>query len=867
VTADPLLGHLGRHGEDVPYVSLAALDEDALKGAPMTTRLLVESALRTAITTDGDQPPDHDAASAIARSIVASCARRAAPCELTLAPTRLLLQDHSGLPVLADLASLRRLADSHGIDPEQASPQVPVDLVVDHSVEAFAAGTTDALAANLSRELSLNGERYRFLKWAQTSLSGVRVVPPGSGIVHQVHLEHLARVVMQDRSGFLAPDLVLGTDSHTPMINGLGVLGWGIGGIEAEMAMLGAPVSLLAPRVIGVELCGRLGRTATATDLALTLTEFLRGHDAVGAFVEFGGEGVSELGVPHRATVANMAPEYGCTVAFFPVDDRTVEYLALTGRSDDQIDLVASYLKRQGLFGTADMSAHAEHFCEVWEFDLSSVRPAVAAPPRPQSRVGLAEVPDAFRALDSGPSPEGDGSIPAGAVGIAAITSCTNTSNPETMVLAGLLARNAVRRGMQVPSWVKTSLAPGSRAVPRYLAAAGVMEPLEQLGFAVVGFGCTTCIGNSGPLKPEAAAAIDTGAKVVAVLSGNRNFDGRIHPDIAGSFLASPPLVIAYALAGTVLRDLENDPIGVDLAGEPVMLRELWPDPSDVAAALSHVTAERFAEARRDPPASFKSWQAIPAPTGPLYDWPAESSYLTPSPFFSNGGAPGMADLVDARVLVLAGDGVTTDHISPAGVINRDSAAAAYLRSLGVAEADFNSYGARRCNHEVLVRGVFANRSFRNKVRASVSVFDAAMEHRKDETPLVIIAGERYGTGSSRDWAAKGPALIGVRAVLAKSFERIHRQNLVSVGIVPLEFEAGDGPEELGLTGDELIQVEGLSALREPLGHAVVTATGPDGRRTTWRMRVRADTTRELSYLQAGGALRVLTDQLTQQAA
>jgi aconitate hydratase len=465
------------------------------------------------------------------------------------------------------------------------------------------------------------------------------------------------------------------------------------------------------------------------------------------------------------------------------------------------------------------------------------------------------------------PSRDGDGPVPAGAVGIAAITSCTNTSNPESMVLAGLLARNAVRRGMQVPSWVKTSFAPGSRAVPRYLAAAGVMDPLKRLGFAVVGFGCTTCIGNSGPLEPEASAAIDAGAKVVAVLSGNRNFNGRIHPDIAGSFLASPPLVVAYALAGTVLRDLEHDPIGVDDAGAPVMLRDLWPDESEVSAALSHVTAERFAEARRDPPASSKSWEAIAAPTGPLYDWPADSSYLTPSPFFSNGSAPRLTDLVDARVLVLAGDGVTTDHISPAGVITRNSAAGAYLRSLGVAEADFNSYGARRCNHEVLVRGVFANPSFRNQVRDGAGVFDAAMEHRKHGTPLVIIAGERYGTGSSRDWAAKGPALIGVRAVLAKSFERIHRQNLVSVGIVPLEFEGGDGPEELGLTGDELIQVEGLSELRQPRGHAVVTAIDAAGRQTTWRMRVRADTTRELSYLQAGGALQVLTDQLTGRAA
>ncbi|WP_405977504.1 aconitate hydratase AcnA [Streptomyces sp. NBC_00158] len=864
------------------YVSLAAAEENGLTGlgaAPRSVRVLVENLLRAAVRSGDEAAPA--AAMASSAALLSACAGAGPEEEIVLSPTRLVLQDHTGVPVLSDLASLRSLLAERGLDPRRARPVLPVDLVVDHSVEANAWARPGALALNMAREHELNRERYRFLRWAQREIGGLRVVPPGRGIVHQMNLEHLARVVMPDAGGLLAPDFVLGTDSHTPMVGALGVLGWGVGGIEAETALLGHPVSLLSPPVVGVRLTGALPVGSTATDLALMTTRFLRETGVVGQFVEFFGPGVRTLSVPDRATVSNMAPEYGCTVAFFPVDAATLEYLRLTGRPERDVALAEAYTKEQALFAPADGSA--EPLCaRTVEFDLSSVEPSVAGPRRPQERLSLREVPASFPDGDGdgdGGGPGGGsgrrraGGLPDGAVGIAAITSCTNTSNPESMVIAGLVARKAVARGLSVPPWVKTTLAPGSRAVPRYLAAAGLLPALERLGFAVAGFGCTTCIGNSGGLAPAAEDAVRRdGTRLAAVLSGNRNFEGRIHPDAAAAYLASPALVVAYALAGTVRTDLGGEPLGMDASGRGVRLSELWPSPSEIAVALSHVTGEHFAPERETLFRGGREWEELEFPRGPVYDWPAGSTYLVRSPFFDGAGRGGTADLRGARVLVFAGDSTTTDHISPAGTIAASSPAGRHLAGAGVAQADFNSYGCRRANHEVLVRGAFANPGFRNRLTPShpgghtlhlpggevTTVHEAASRYAAEGTPVIVLAGRDYGFGSSRDWAAKGPALLGVRAVLAESFERIHRSNLVGMGIVPLQFRAGHGPRELGLTGRESYGITGLEGLR-PRGEVVVRALGPAGGLVAaWRMTARVDTARELDYVRRGGFLRAV---------
>jgi aconitate hydratase len=873
------------------YVSLRAAEDSGvvdLMRAPIVTRILVENVLRAHLT--GVSGPAEDVTVLTgAAQIVRACAGREEPLEIALRPTRLLLQDHSGIPVLADLAALRSTMSDRGIDPGRASPQIDVDLVIDHSIESFFAGTPGSHLANLDREFALNAERYRFLKWAERSVERLRVVPPGNGIVHQVHLERLARVVAS-KDGMLAPELVLGTDSHTPMVNGLGVLGWGVGGIEAQTVMLGDVVSLLSPRVFGVRLVNRLAAGVTATDLALEMVELLRGEGVVDAFVEFLGAGLARLDVPHRATVANMAPEYGCTVAFFPPDADSLRYMRQTGRSAEAVERVERYLRAQGLVGVNGDEPDERLYAEVREFDLAAVRRVVAAPHRPSSRTALADVPavtaELLRARADEPALAGSSRVtgpstaPAGAVVLAAIVSCTNTSNPESMMLAGLVARRAVKLGIEVAPWVKTVLAPGSLSVPRYLRAAGLLEPLQHLGFHIVGFGCTACIGSSGPLSPIGARAAREGIPVFAVLSGNRNFEARIHPDIVGSYLASPALVVAFALAGTVSVDLENGPLGCAPDGRAVFLEDLWPSPEELSVAMSHVSSRHFIGDGRSSSAS-RRWAALSAPKGRLYDWKSDSSYLVPSPLYSVEAPAPLQDLAGARALVLAGDSVTTDHISPAGSIAPDSPAAAYLHALGVEPMDLSSYGARRGNHHVLTRGVFANARFHNRLAGGerggftthvpsgqrMTIYDAAARYRAEFVPQIIIAGTAYGTGSSRDWAAKGPALLGVRAVLAESFERIHRGNLLSVGVLPLEFLEGQGAEQLGLSGLETFGILGVGSEATPRGCVTVIAAASDGARRSWRMRTRIDTSRELAQFHRGGSLRALLQRMLEPSA
>jgi aconitate hydratase len=876
-----LLRSVNLPGGSALFVSLAAAEKFGLSGvstAPRSIRVLVENILRSSFATArGDDAEKLENALSTASSLISASAGDGPEVEVSFRPTRLILQDHSGIPVLADMASLRSLMQERGLDPRDAQPALPVDLVVDHSVEVDSWARLDALRLNMAREHRLNRERYRFLRWAQQEVDGLRVVPPGKGIVHQMHLEHLARIVMPDSAGLIAPDTVLGTDSHTPMVGALGVLGWGIGGIEAETALLGYSVSLLSPHVTGVRLTGTLPVGSTATDLALTMTEFLRRTGVVGQFVEFFGPGLPALEVPDRATLANMAPEYGCTVAFFPVDEATLNYLRLTGRSADEVARIEAYTKEQGLF--VPLGTGWEPRCaRVVEFDLSSVEPALAGPRRPQDRLPLAAVPASFPdAPEATPRSPAAGRPADGAIAIAAITSCTNTSNPVSMVTAGLVARKAVERGLGVPEWVKTSLAPGSRTVVHYLEAAGLLPALEKLGFSVAGFGCTTCIGNSGGLSPQAAEAVRTaGIRMSAVLSGNRNFEGRIHPDVAAAYLASPALVVAYALAGTVLVDLTTDPVGTDPHGAQIRLADLWPAPHEVAEALGSVQLDHF---RREKDSLFQGdeqWRSLDFPSGAVYDWPAGSDYLVRSPFFDEDQRRELTDLIGARVLVHATDSTTTDHISPAGAIAPDSPAGRFLTEAGVPTPQFNSYGCRRGNHEVLVRGTFANPKFRNRLTPDrpgsstvhlptgqvMNIHEAAMAYAAERIPVVVMAGKDYGFGSSRDWAAKGPALLGVRAVLAEGFERIHRSNLVGMGIVPLQFLPGDSADSLGLTGNEVIDVLGLSDL-EPRGEVTVRAYDDAGAvPREWRMRVRVDTTGELDYVRKGGFLYAVADTL-----
>jgi len=812
----------------------------------------------------------------------------AAQKEIAFMPARVLLQDFTGVPAVVDLATMREAVQKMGGDPKRINPLFPAELVIDHSVQVDSFGSVNAFGMNAELEFRRNVERYEFLRWGQKAFRNFKVVPPDTGICHQVNLEYLARVVcaMPSGSRFEAyPDSLVGTDSHTTMVNSLGVFGWGVGGIEAEAAMLGQPLSMLVPEVVGFKLHGRLPEGATATDLVLTVTEMLRKKGVVGKFVEFYGSGLSSLSVPDRATIANMAPEYGATMGFFPVDDETLNYLRFTGRSHEQVALVEAYSKEQAMFRTDATPDPA--FSDTLALDLGSVEPTVAGPKRPQDRVSLKNAKASFTKVVEGTAPKnvrvrnnGDAfDLSSGAVVIAAITSCTNTSNPSLMLGAGLLAKKAVERGLQVKPWVKTSLAPGSKVVTDYLQAAGLTPYLEKLKFHLVGYGCTTCIGNSGPLpEPIGAAIKENNLIAVAVLSGNRNFEGRVHPLVRANYLASPPLVVAYALAGRMDIDLTTEPLGTDTAGRPVYLREIWPTPQEVEKTVrASVTTEQFSKEYGEVFEGDARWKAMPVPEGDLYKWEPNSTYIKLPPYFENmPRSPGpLTDIHEARVLAILGDSVTTDHISPAGSIAVDSPAGKYLIARGVKPHDFNSYGARRGNHEVMMRGTFANIRLRNQLAPGTEgswtlhlpdgekmfIYDAAVKYREEGVPLVVIAGKEYGSGSSRDWAAKGTRLLGIRAVIAESYERIHRSNLVGMGVLPLEFKPGENRETLGLTGHEIFNIEGVTAL-SPRKPATMHAKSVDGKVKTFTAVMRVDTPEEVLYYKHGGILQYVLRQM-----
>ncbi|WP_058554286.1 aconitate hydratase AcnA [Thiohalocapsa sp. ML1] len=814
--------------------------------------------------------------------------------EIQYRPARVLMQDFTGVPAVVDLAAMRDAMRALGGDPDKINPLQPAELVIDHSVQVDKYGSDAALGLNAELEFSRNKERYQFLKWGQQAFDNFKVVPPDTGIVHQVNVEYLARVVFgRAVDGVLQayPDTLVGTDSHTTMINGVGVLGWGVGGIEAEASMLGQPVSMLIPKVVGVKLTGKLPEGATATDLVLTIVEMLRKHGVVGKLVEFYGPAVKTLPMGDRTTIANMAPEYGATCGLFPIDDETLDFLRLTGRSEDQVALVEAYAKAQGMFD-ADGSFEAD-FSETLALDIGTVVPSLAGPKRPQDRVALTDVKAGFeaalkkvnaeRGVETKPpvktSMDGqEVEIGDGAVVIAAITSCTNTSNPTVMLGAGLVAKKAVERGLRVPPWVKTSLGPGSMVVTRYLEESGLMGPLKQLGFHVVGYGCTTCIGNSGPLRPEVSKAIADGDLTVAsVLSGNRNFEGRVHAEVRMNYLASPPLVVAYAIAGRMGFDPYNEPLASDPDGNPVFLRDIWPTQGEVADTVaSFLGQDDFTRTYANVYDGDARWQGLQAPTDKTFAWDDSSTYVQEPPYFqgiSMTPAP-VAAIAGARCLALLGDSVTTDHISPAGNIKADSPAGRYLVEHGVQPADFNSYGSRRGNHQVMMRGTFANIRLRNKMAPGteggvtlhqpsgeqMSIYDAAMRYQAEGVPAIVLAGKEYGSGSSRDWAAKGPLLLGVRAVIAESYERIHRTNLVCMGVLPLQFQPGDSAEALGLTGYETFSIEGLDDGRAKA--VTVAATAEDGSTKQFQARVRIDTPNEVEYYQHGGILHYVLRKL-----
>lgn len=862
---------------------------------PFSIRVLLEAVLRNC---DGYQVTQEDVI-----NLAKWHAPKPAELEVPFKPARVVLQDFTGVPAIVDLAAMRDGMKALGGDPQKINPLIPVDLVIDHSVQVDYFGTLDALSKNVEVEFERNRERYEFLRWGQQAFDNFRVVPPNTGIVHQVNLEFLAKVVFQgkDYAGVVAfPDTLVGTDSHTTMINGLGVLGWGVGGIEAEANMLGQPLYMLMPEVVGMKLTGHLAPGATATDLVLRVTEILRKEGVVNKFVEFFGDGVSCMSLADRATIANMAPEYGATMGFFPVDGETLAYLKRTGRTAAEIDLVERYCKEQGLF-RLDNGPDLE-YTKVLTLDLSTVEPAVAGPKRPQDRVPLKTVKAAFGKGLSAPIAErgfglnadqlgakatvqGEGqgdSITHGAVVIAAITSCTNTSNPSVMIGAGLLAKKAAARGLKVKPFVKTSLAPGSRVVTDYLAKAGVLKALEQLGFNVVGYGCTTCIGNSGPLPEPVANAITEGNLVAAaVLSGNRNFEGRVNPHTRANYLASPPLVVAYALAGTVDIDFDHEPIGTDAKGQPVFFKEIWPTREEVEAAVdSSVLPEMFINQYSGAFTSNEKWNAIPVTPGNQYAWVEKSTYIQRPPFLEGitRTVGTIQPIRGARVLAVLGDSVTTDHISPAGSIAKSGPAGKYLVEQGVAPAEFNSYGARRGNDRVMVRGTFANIRIRNAMVPGVeggvtrylptgetmSIYDASMKYQSDKVPLVVLAGAEYGTGSSRDWAAKGTLLLGIKAVIAVSYERIHRSNLVGMGVLPLQFLPGQSASSLGLTGEEAFDFEGLSDALTPRSTLRVRAKRGDGTVVEFDTLVRIDTPVEIDYYRNGGILPTVLRKLAE---
>ena len=834
---------------------------------PYCLKVLLENRLRDVAMGRGD-PAD---IAAFGEWLQAGCCER----EIEFRPARVMMVDVSGVPLAGDLAAMRDAAVRLGGDPKKINPLIPVDFVIDHSVMADYAGSESAVQRNIALEFERNHERYAFIKWVASAFDNLRVVPPGTGICHQVNLERLGRVMwtVEDDTGSLAyPDSVLGMDSHTAMINSLGVVGWGVGGMEGGCAALGEAVSLLLPDVVGCRLSGRPRPGITSTDIVLSVTNVMRTRKLVGKFIEFFGPGVEALSLPDRATIANMTPEYGATMSFFPVDRETLAYLRLTGRDESHLALVEAYCRAQGLFRAAD--APPPRFSETLEIDLGAIEPSVAGPKRPQERRSLAQVPTAFSAAH--PAKESTTgrqrpSVAHGDVIIAAITSCTNTSNPSVMIGAGLLARNARRRGLRPPSWVKTSLSPGSRVVSGYLEASGLQEDLNAIGFQLTGYGCMTCMGNSGPIDAQLAERIEADdIAVAAVLSGNRNFEGRVHPNARANFLASPPLVVAYALAGTVTKDLSSEPLGTDPNGAPVYLREIWPDPEEIRVSIErYLTPDLFRNRYANFDVGTPEWQAIEGGTGVTFAWNEASHYIRRPPYFDDMRrelAP-VTDIVGARVLGLFGDMLTTDHISPIGSIGRNSPAGLYLQSLGVQPQDFNNYGSRRLNHEVMMRGAFANARIRNELvpgvegsatvhfpsGARMSVFDAAMRYRAERVPLVVVGGSEYGAGSSRDWAAKGPRLLGVRAIIAQSFERIHRSNLVGMGVLPLELPDGVTRHTLGIDGSETFDIRGLEGALTPRMQLTCVITLTDGKRTETRLTMRLDTRPEVEYYRHGG--------------
>jgi len=871
-------------GRDYEIYRLDAVP--GLERLPYSLKVLAENLLRTE---DGANiTADH------VRALAAWDPAAEPDTEIQFTPARVVMQDFTGVPCIVDLATMREAVSELGGDPEVINPLNPAEMVIDHSVQIDSFGLPGSLERNKEREYERNAERYQFLRWGQGALSNFRVVPPGTGIVHQVNIEYLARIVFTHEADGVTqayPDTCVGTDSHTTMVNGLGVLGWGVGGIEAEAAMLGQPVSMLIPKVVGFKLSGAIPAGATATDVVLTITEMLRAHGVVGKFVEFYGEGVAEVPLANRATIGNMSPEFGSTAAIFPIDEVTLDYLRLTGRSEERVRLVEAYTKAQGMWHDP---AREPVYSEYLELDLSTVVPSIAGPKRPQDRIVLSRAKESFQEVlptyasqPSKPTPVtmADGTateLDHGHVAIASITSCTNTSNPSVMMAAGLLARNAVARGLRSKPWVKTSTAPGSQVVTDYYEKAGLWPALNELGFNVVGYGCATCIGNSGPLPAEVSQAVnDADLAVVSVLSGNRNFEGRINPDVKMNYLASPPLVIAYALAGTMDIDFATEPLGQDPEGRDVFLSDIWPDPTEVQAVIdATIDREMYTRDYADVFAGDERWQGLDTPEGDTFAWDEESTYVRKAPFFEGLSMEltPVTDIKDARVLALLGDSVTTDHISPAGAIKADSPAGRYLAEHGVARADFNSYGSRRGNHEVMIRGTFANIRLRNRLLDGVeggytrnfltgeqeSIFDASQAYQAAGIPLVVLGGKEYGSGSSRDWAAKGTALLGVKAVIAESFERIHRSNLIGMGVVPLQFPAGQSAESLGLDGTETFSITGLTALNEGTTPrtVAVTAQKADGSAVSFDAVVRIDTPGEADYFRHGGILQYVLRQL-----
>ena len=871
-------------GRDYEIYRLDAVP--GLERLPYSLKVLAENLLRTE---DGANiTADH------VRALAAWDPAAEPDTEIQFTPARVVMQDFTGVPCIVDLATMREAVADLGGDPEVINPLNPAEMVIDHSVQIDSFGLPGSLERNKEREYERNAERYQFLRWGQGALSNFRVVPPGTGIVHQVNIEYLARIVFTHEADGVTqayPDTCVGTDSHTTMVNGLGVLGWGVGGIEAEAAMLGQPVSMLIPKVVGFKLSGAIPAGATATDVVLTITEMLRAHGVVGKFVEFYGEGVAEVPLANRATIGNMSPEFGSTAAIFPIDEVTLDYLRLTGRSEERVRLVEAYTKAQGMWHDP---AREPVYSEYLELDLSTVVPSIAGPKRPQDRIVLSRAKESFQEVlptyasqPSKPTPVtlADGTateLDHGHVAIASITSCTNTSNPSVMMAAGLLARNAVARGLRSKPWVKTSTAPGSQVVTDYYEKAGLWPALNELGFNVVGYGCATCIGNSGPLPAEVSQAVnDADLAVVSVLSGNRNFEGRINPDVKMNYLASPPLVIAYALAGTMDIDFATEPLGQDPEGRDVFLSDIWPDPTEVQAVIdATIDREMYTRDYADVFAGDERWQGLDTPEGDTFAWDEESTYVRKAPFFEGLSMEltPVTDIKDARVLALLGDSVTTDHISPAGAIKADSPAGRYLAEHGVARADFNSYGSRRGNHEVMIRGTFANIRLRNRLLDGVeggytrnfltgeqeSIFDASQAYQDAGIPLVVLGGKEYGSGSSRDWAAKGTALLGVKAVIAESFERIHRSNLIGMGVVPLQFPAGQSAESLDLDGTETFSITGLTALNEGTTPrtVAVTAQKADGSAVSFDAVVRIDTPGEADYFRHGGILQYVLRQL-----